>query len=192
MVALPDFPVVAAGAASRKAVAVGFTGFTALAEFVRKLPYGRPVGQHDMLAVLREKRGTCSGKHRLLAAVAQECGHSDIELVVGIYAMSMYNTPEVGAVLRNAGVDSIPEAHCYLRCCSQRHDFTGLTGGEESPFQSLSAEFVVSPESLIEDKAILHRQALQQWAANHGFSEAQAWTLREACIAALATDPKPV
>src|SRR5699024_5304680 len=150
--------------------------------------YGRPADPQDMLAILCEKRGTCSGKHRLLAAVAHERGRTDIELVVGLYAMGEHNTPGVDSILRNAGVDAIPEAHCYLRHDGQRHDFTGLAGGSQSPFQSLYAEFVVSPENLVADKAILHRRALRKWAVNNDFSEAQAWTLREACIAALATD----
>lgn len=187
MAALPDFPVIAAGTASGVVVAAGFNGFLTLAEHVRQLPYGRPAHQQDTLAVLREKCGTCSDKHRLLAAVAQECGRSDIELVIGLYEMSERNTPGVGSILRNAGVASIPEAHCYLRHAGQRHDFTGLAAGAESPFQSLSTECVVMPASLVADKAALHRQALEQWAVSQGFSAAQAWALREACVAALGT-----
>jgi hypothetical protein len=56
-----------------------------LAEHVRKLPYGRTANTEDPLAVLRQGRGTCSGKHEFLAAIAQDCGHSEVQLTVGTY-----------------------------------------------------------------------------------------------------------
>jgi hypothetical protein len=145
----------------------------------------------EALSVLREHKGTCSSKHRLLAEVARDCGHPEIELVVGIYAMSEANTPGVGAVLRAASCVSIPEAHCYLRVGVARFDFTGLAEGHESPFASLLEEHVVPPESLATAKPSLHRLALDRWAPTVGRSPATAWSLREACIAALTSSAAP-
>jgi hypothetical protein len=45
--------------------------------------------------------------HQLLAAVAQDCGHSEVQLTVGIYEMSEENTPGVGTVL-NANSNAVP------------------------------------------------------------------------------------
>jgi hypothetical protein len=163
----------------------GWNDFRALCEHVRALPYGRVSHAADALSVLREHKGTCSSKHRLLAAVAHDCGHPEIELVVGIYAMSEVNTPGVGAVLRTAACVSIPEAHCYLRVGEARWDFTGLSAGRESPFASLLEEHVVLPEALGTTKLSLHDRALERWAATVGRSPAAAWSLREACIDAL-------
>lgn len=164
----------------------GFDRFLALAEHVRQLPYGRPSCAEDILAVLNEEQGTCSSKHCLLAAVAQECGHSEVELVVGLYAMSDQNTPGVEAVLESAGLVSIPEAHCYLRLGDRRYDFTGLSSGISSPFDALLSEHRVPPAELPDVKARLHQDAVREWAMSHALPFADAWALREACIQALA------
>lgn len=167
----------------------GFTFFRQLAEYVQALPYGRTMGSEDPCAVLYEKRGTCSSKHQLLAAVAQASGHAEIQLVVGIYAMCEENTPGVAATLNTAGVASIPEAHCYLSVEGKRMDFTGLAAGSSSPFAALISESVVCPFRLHKTKAELHARALAEWASARGATAEWAWSVREACIAALAARP---
>jgi hypothetical protein len=164
---------------------LGFISFDQLAEHVRLLTYERTVNSQDPAAVLREGRGTCSSKHRLLAAVAQDSGRFDVKLMIGIYEMSEDNTPGVGSVLSAASITSIPEAHCYLSVQGDRLDFTGLAPGTLSPFTALIAESVVSPPDLTETKSRLHRQALDAWARAHGTTAELAWATREACIAAL-------
>jgi hypothetical protein len=106
--------------------------------------------------------------------------------MVGIYDMSEDNTPGVGVVLGAARLNSIPEAHCYLKVDDSRFDFTGLPAGRESPFQSLVSETVVAPVQLIEDKKRLHMAIPQNWATGHNLSIDDGWKIREACIAALA------
>jgi hypothetical protein len=165
---------------------LGFDSFEHLAEHVRKLPFGRTSNAEDPLAVLRHGRGTCSAKHQLLAAVAQDCGHSEVELIVGIYEMSEANTPGVGTVLNAASLTSIPEAHCYLSIEGERFDYTGLSAGTSSPFAALLAEYTVSPTNLPQVKAELHQQTIAAWASDHGISKEAAWAMREACFAALA------
>jgi hypothetical protein len=167
---------------------LGFESFERLAEHVRKLPYGRTANTEDPLAVLRQGRGTCSAKHQLLAAVAQDCGHSEVQLTVGIYEMSEENTPGVGAVLNEASFTSIPEAHCYLSIEGERLDFTGLPVGRSSPFASLVAEYTVSPTELSQVKVELHKRAIAAWASDRGIAKEAAWATREACIAKLAAD----
>lgn len=162
------------------------TTFDSLAAHVRSLPYSRVTDLANPYACLIEGRGTCSSKHRLLAEVAQRCGHDEVLLAVGIYEMSEQNTPGVGQVLGAAGVDAIPEAHCYLLVHGHRFDFTGLPQGSQSPFDALLEEHVVAPASLPATKEALHRHALAGWARRAGMSTDAAWKLREACIAALA------
>ena len=174
---------------NERVLALGFRSFDQLAEHVRSLPYGRTANTADPFAVLQERRGTCSAKHRLLAAVAQECGHSQVQLVVGIYEMSEDNTRGVGAVLSAASLASIPEAHCYLSVDGERFDFTGLPPAASSPFAALLAEHVVSPSTLPQAKVALHRRAIAAWARTRGISQESAWATREACIAALAAGP---
>ncbi len=189
--ASPGDPVMARSAAIGEAARkLGFSTFGGLAGHVQALPYGRTLRSDDPLAVLREGRGTSSSKHRLLATVAQGCGHFEVMLTVGIYSMSEANTPGVGAVLTAASLTSIPEARCYLTIDHQRFDFTGGPRGSISPFASLSAEYFLAPDTLAERKASLHRQVLARWAETQGLAVETAWSIREACIAALAP-PRP-
>jgi hypothetical protein len=159
--------------------------FEHLAEHVRKLPYRRTSNTGEPLAVLREGRGSCSAKHQLLAAVAQDSGHSEVQLTIGIYEMSEQNTPGVGTVLNAASLTSIPEAHCYLSIEGERFDYTGLSAGSSSPFAALLSEYTVSPMNLPQVKVALHKEAIAVWASDRGVSKEAAWATREACIAAL-------
>jgi hypothetical protein len=140
------------------------------------------------LTVLRQGCGTCSAKHQLLATIAQDCGHSEVQLTVGIYEMSEENTPGVGTVLNAASLTSIPEAHCYLSIEGERFDYTDLSAGSSSPFAALLAEYTVSPTNLPQVKVELHQRAIAAWASDHGISKEAAWATREACIAALAAN----
>jgi hypothetical protein len=183
--ALPTFEITANSLLSQGICEFGITTFAQLVLRVSTIPYGRTTS-NSPLAILVENRGTCSSKHRLLAEVAQEFQHFEVSLVVGIYDMSENNTPGVGVVLDTARLDSIPEAHCYLKVDGSRFDFTGLPVGLKSPFESLVSETVVSPVQLVEAKKRLHIEILQAWADGHDLSIDDAWIIREACIAALA------
>jgi hypothetical protein len=165
--------------------ALGFSRFDTLAAHVRALPSGHAARPGDPLAVLRDARGTNSSKHHLLATVAQTCGHPEVVLTVGIYAMSELNTPGIGSILEAASVSSIPELHCYLTVDNQRLDFTGLLRGSVSPLRSLTAEFFLIPDRLAERKSPLHQQALAQWATQQGMSFEAAWAVRQACLAVM-------
>jgi hypothetical protein len=181
------FPIRSATACCKQALALGLSQFDQLTEYVRLLPYGR-TSLAEPQAVLIERRGTCSSKHQLLAAVAHECERFEIKLTVGIYEMSEQNTPGVGQVLSNASLLSIPEAHCYLTVDGARFDFTGLASGSASPFESLLAEHVVAPGDLPHIKPRLHKEAVAVWAAANGMAADDVWAIREACIAALAAN----
>jgi hypothetical protein len=165
--------------------ALGFSRFDVLAAHVRALPCGYAHRPGDPLAILREARGTNSAKHHLLATVAQSCGHPEVVLTLGIYAMSERNTPGIGAILDAASVSSIPQAHCYLTVDNQRLDFTGPSQTPLSPLRSLTAEFFLTPDKLAERRAPLQQQALAQWAAQQSMSFEAAWALRQACLAVL-------
>lgn len=179
-------PLHHAGPVSRAAMGLDLSDLLDLAEYVRRLPYARPDDRDSPTAVLVEGRGTCSDKHRLIATAARECAHRGVELMVGIYMMGPANTPAVGGVLRAAGVDAIPEAHCYLLVQGERLDFTGLPAAATSPLDALLSEQVVPPDELASTKRQLHEDAMANWAGRHGMAFGDAWTLREACIEALA------
>ena len=184
--AMLDFAISGTGQLSSEVRRLGFATFAQIAEHVRMLAYGRVANTGDALAILRCGRGTCSSKHRFLAALAHECGQTDVTLTLGLYEMSERNTPGIGEILAAGRVSAIPEAHCYLTYRGSRYDFTGLTAGSTSPFDSLIEERAVAPDDLPITKERYHRAAVAGWADANGIDRDCAWQLREQCIAELA------
>ncbi len=168
----------------------GITDFRASGRYLHVLPYGRTVNRADFRAVLREGKGTCSTKHALLAALAQE-QDLQVGLTLGLYAMCERNTPGVGAVLTRYGLESLPEAHCYLTYDGKRIDITRSGVEPTDPIFQLLHEEAIVPEQIGDYKVTLHRRFLRQWVRDHaemvaGRSFEEVWRIREECIAALA------
>ena len=88
------------------------------------------------------------------------------------------------------GLDSIPEAHCYLRSAHHRIDVTraGLPSDRFAP--DFVTEVGILPEQIGRFKVSWHQQFLRAWRATDAsarrFSFEDIWKIRERCIAALA------
>jgi hypothetical protein len=181
-----DAPLAASGEMSQLARLHGLGTFAAAVRHVQGLLYGR-TSKPDYRLVLTEGRGTCSSKHALLAALAQE-NELAVDLVLGVYEMTEANTPGVGEVLASSGLSSIPEAHCFLRTGFGVIDVTvpGVAlGAAERVFLH---EEVIGPDDVGAYKMSVHRRVLADWlqaAGRSSYGLSAAWAVREACIAAL-------
>lgn len=190
--ALPQFPIQAAGPASLQFLRTGIRNFHDALQYVRGLPYSRTTDQADLSRVIGEGRGTRSSKHALLALLAEESGFGGprgIQLVLGIYRMNGTNTPGSGPVLAAAGLKYVPEAHCYLQWEGAGHDFTIPTATPAHFESSLMEEHIISPLEATTTKKDYHQNFLRQWMKEQPglkLSFDELWTVREACIEALA------
>lgn len=188
--ALPKSFLTHAGPLSAEFIALGITDFQAAGRYLQALPYGRTANRGDYQSVLRLSRGTCSTKHALLAALAEEQKLS-LALTLGIYDMHERNTPGVGAVLARYQLAFIPEAHCYVTYEMMRIDVTRSGAEPAKPISQFLHEETIVPEQIGDYKVAMHRQFVQEWVRHHpemvaGLSFEQVWQVREACIAALA------
>jgi hypothetical protein len=184
--ALPEHRLTASGDASAEFLALGLADYRAAARFVHQLPYGRNADRANFRLVLPERRGTCSTKHALLAALAIE-QRLAIRLTLGIYEMSERNTPGIGAVLQKHGLASVPEAHCYLIYNGTRIDVTRAAVSPTEPIAHFLHEETIAPEQIGEYKIAMHRAWMRAWVARqmpHRNWE-EIWRIREECIAAL-------
>ena len=178
---LPDFSLRPDLPLGARFLDAGLGSYRAAARHVRDLPYGRNSERARYELVLEEARGTCSTKHALLAALAQEHA-APVELRLGIYLMNEGNTPGVGTVLLRHGLRRIPEAHCYLGYRGGQVDLTGAGGGAPRRFVR---EETIRPDQIGAYKLEAHRVYLGAWALARGLDPALAWRWREECIAAL-------
>jgi len=183
--ALPARPLVADGPVTARFRALGAFDFREAGRWVAGLPYGRTSDHGDPLRVLEERRGTCSTKHALLAALAREQG-LDARLTLGVYEMREANTPGVGAVLARHGLTALPEAHCYLTWDGRRIDVTRDAAPAE-PIARFLHEETISEGQIGEYKLALHRRLLDDWRRRQapGRTLEELWRAREECIAAL-------
>jgi hypothetical protein len=184
---LPEAPLDALGAASEGFRRIGCGTYRSAARHLHELPYGRNSDRADFRLVLPEGRGTCSTKHALLAAVALE-QRLPVSLTIGIYDMAEANTPGVGRVLSAHGLESIPEAHCYLTYARRRVDITRSGVSPQASIASFHREWTIEPEQIGAHKVALHHQYLREWLSARrdlSISFEELWRIREACILAL-------
>ena len=181
---LPGFAFDAGRPLGQRFAALGLGDYREAARHVRGLPYGRTSDRSDWRLVLEEGRGTCSTKHALLAELASENGRP-VSLVLGVYEMDGANTPGVGAVLKEHGLPSVPEAHCYLVHEGTRVDVTREAEAAE-PIAGLLHEEEIEPGQIGAYKFEAHRRFVGRWSEGRGLDPGRVWRAREECIAALA------
>lgn len=190
-----NFRITIPGTYAQAFRAFGVTDFSGAIELVRGLAYARISDSNQPLLVLQEKRGTCSSKHNLLARLAHEQGHTEVEFMEMIFEMNSRNTPAIASVLNNYNLAYIPELHNYLRIKQFTIDATSsqLTIN----YTSCQREtYSISPDRTAEDKVKAHKNYLRHWQsscpdASH-YTLDELWGIREACIAALSNTQKRI
>jgi hypothetical protein len=184
---LPEAPLDALGPDSEAFREIGCGSYRRAARHLHELPYGRNSDRADFRLVLSEGRGTCSTKHALLAAVALE-QKLPVALTIGIYDMTEANTPGVGRVLSAHGLESIPEAHCYLTYSGRGVDITRSGVSPQMSIAHFHKEWAIEPAQIGAHKLALHHQYLHEWLRERrdlSVSFEELWRIREACILAL-------
>lgn len=139
------------------------TSFKDACDFVAELPYGRNANREDFGLVLSERKGTCSSKHALLASLALENGHPEIELIAGIFLMNEETHSKLSGFFVDKSYSTIPECHCYLRFNGERFDFTDTSDGLERIAPKLVREQRIDPNQVSDWKVMIHKHYLQGW-----------------------------
>lgn len=163
----------------------GISSFKDACDFVAQLPYGRNTNREDFNLVLSEKKGTCSSKHALLASLALENGHPEVELIAGIFLMSGETHLKLIDFFKDKAYQNIPECHCYLRLKGERFDFTDLSGGLERITPKLVREQRIDPNQVSDWKIMIHKHYLQGWLSRNPqfhITLDELWRDREAAI----------
>ncbi len=163
----------------------GILTFEEACSYIKTIPYGRNADKLDSLCVFNDQKGTCSTKHALLKRLAEENGHNDIMLMMGIFRMNGQNTPQTQQVLSAYGLLYIPEAHNYLK---YKDTVIDCTTSKQLNFQpDLMEEAIIQPEQITDYKVAYHKLFLSEWlkTAQLSYSPDEIWAIREKCIAAL-------
>lgn len=166
------------------AKSMGLVTWQQLTNLVKKLPYGRNKNRTDVSLVLTEMKGTCSSKHALLKAIADENCFTDVKLHLGIFKMNKTNTPKIGKLLNEKQLPYIPEAHCYISMTGKRIDFTNEQSDIDKIANDIIREIEILPQQVATYKTEYHREFLKQWLVEMkiNYTLEQLWEIRESCI----------
>lgn len=167
---------------------LGIHDFHAACNYLMQLPYGRNANRHDFLLTLQEGKGTCSSKHALLAYLADENRQMEIELIVGIFLMSVETHPKLTEFFSDKPYECIPEAHCYLRYKGERFDYTDSSDTLERIAPKIVREQRAEPQQLVDWKPMIHKHYLEGWLKRNPQIELtpdELWEQREICISLL-------
>ena len=165
---------------------LGISSFNEAVNYIHRLPYGRNAERDNYKSVLTEKLGTCSTKHALIKALADE-NHFALDLQIGVFLMTESNTPAVSQILKQHNVNAIPEAHCYLRYKEITFDITFSDRITDPSDLIILEEISINPEQIGEYKINFHQDFIRNWIdrENLFLSYGYLWRCREKCIKAL-------
>ena len=180
-----EFEITATGPISEKFLAQNNFTFSQAATYVRQLPYRRNKNKADLASIFTDGCGTCSTKHAILKVLADENGYKDLRLMLGIFRMSLTNTPKISTTLRKHRLEYIPEAHNYLKWKNQTLDYTHKTSKPTDFISDLIEEIEIEPHQIIDFKVAYHKQFLARWLNQNpalNLTLSKLWAIREDCI----------
>lgn len=157
----PELKIAASKPVSDRFMELGIDTFTGACRFVRDLPYGYNSDRDDLMILFREKFGTCSTKHAVIATLAMELD-LPIHRAMGIYAMTEAIVAGAGRILADYGLPYVPMIHCFLVYGEYRVDLTeGNRNGKKCAIDTFLYTEKVDPTILAKDEYLLYRKALK-------------------------------
>lgn len=163
---------------------LGIESFWGAIEYVHQLPYGRTTDRSDLQQVLTEQRGTCSSKHALLATLAEEL-NIPLKLTLGCFLFTKETTPSLAPILKKYKINTIIDAHCYLKYENNFLDITFPDSNLFNPSLKALQEESINPQQIGEYKVECHQSFIFDWVEKDISAFQKLWNAREEWIASL-------
>ena len=159
---LPDAEIKSGGELSRKFLELGIKSFKQACEYVNKTEYGYNSDYDDKLIFFKEKKGTCTSKHAVIAGLAEEL-NIPLYKHVGVYKFTEENSTGANEILKKYNIPYIPMIHCFLVYRNLRFDLTeGNSNGKNTPINELIFEEEVDPFISGKDEYLLFKRVLKK------------------------------
>jgi hypothetical protein len=183
---LPDAEITSSGEMSRKFLELGIKSFKEACDYVHNVDYGYNSNYDDHLIFFKEKKGSCTSKHAVIAGLAEEL-NIPLYKHVGIYKFIEEVSTGTSAILKKYKVPFVPMIHCFLVYKNLRFDLTeGNCNGKKKTLEDFIHEEEVEPFITTKDEYLLFKRVLkekilpsQEW---EGVSERTALKAREEAI----------
>ena len=158
----PNPAIIDAGIISNHFLGSGISRFQDACDYVHQLPYGYNSDRDDLMILFKEKMGSCTTKHAVIATLAAEL-ELPIHKNVGIYAMTEALVTGTQKILAHFGLPYIPMIHCFLDCQGHRVDLSeGNRNGKNGPIDHFLFTAEVAATISAKDEYRLYRQALKE------------------------------
>ena len=157
----PDKTIGNAGPVSQTFLDLGITRFHPACRYVHELPYGYNSDRDDLMILFKEKMGSCTTKHAVIATLAAELGLV-IEKNIGIYAMTEDLVTGTNRILETYRLPYVPMVHCFLAHENHRVDLSeGNRNGKNGPIDQFLHTEKVEANISAKDEYLLYRKALK-------------------------------
>lgn len=169
---------------------VGIASFQEAVSYIHQLPYGRNSDRANFKSVLKDDKGTCSTKHALIKALADELGIS-ISLVLGMFLTTSDFDIRIKPILDKYNLPGIPEAHSFLQHNNCYFDIT-FPGEMVFPKENdIIEKWFITPEQIRQFKLQKHSDFINRWICENQlpYSEKQIWDIRESWIKFISDNP---
>ncbi len=114
------------------------------------------------MILFKEKMGTCTTKHAVIATLAAELD-LPVEKNIGIYAMTERIVTGTDPILDKYGLPYVPMIHCFLTDGDHRVDLTeGNANGKNRSIDDFLVSEAVIPNISGKDEYLKYRNALKE------------------------------
>ncbi len=156
----PDRDITKADVVSQKFLSLGVKTFVDACQYVQQLPYGYNSNSDDLMILFKEKMGTCTTKHAVIATLAGELD-LPITKTIGIYPMTETLVTGTHGILEKYNLSYVPMTHCFLEYDRYRVDLTeGNHNGKNRSIEDFLFTEKVKPTITKKEEYLLYRQTL--------------------------------
>ena len=159
---LPDAELIPVGELSKKFLGLGIKTFKDACNYVHKIDYGYNTNYEDKMIFFKEKRGSCTSKHAVIAGLAQEL-KIPLYKHVCVYKFTEEITTGVNKILNKYKVPYVPMVHCFLVYDVYKLDLTeGNNNGKKGPIDEYIYSEKVDPFISRKDEYLLFKKVLKE------------------------------
>ncbi|MFX1493811.1 MAG: hypothetical protein ACFFBZ_05980 [Promethearchaeota archaeon] len=159
---LPNAKIKPVGEIARKFLELGITTFKEACDYVYNIEYGYNTNYDDKLIFFKEKMGTCTSKHAVIAGLAEEL-NIPLYKHVGVYKFTEEISTGVNMILEKYDIPYVPMVHCFLVYKEYRFDLTeGNCNGKNTSIERFIYEEKVEPFISRKDEYLLFKNVLKE------------------------------
>ncbi|MFX0075724.1 MAG: hypothetical protein ACFE96_09795 [Candidatus Hermodarchaeota archaeon] len=159
---LPDAEIIPIGDLSKKFLDLGIKSFKDACYYAHKIDYGYNSNYDDKMIFFKEKKGSCTSKHAVIAGLAQEL-NIPLYKHVCVYKFTEEITTGAQKILNKYEIPYIPMVHCFLVYNNYKFDLTeGNYNGKKKTIDEWIYAEKVDPFISRKDEYLLYKKILKE------------------------------